>query len=212
MYFYIIEGGTHDSYDKDVYCSETYYSHAPGKIVLENLPVSGNYHLYVQAKPIASGYDNCDMVSATFEIEVPNTTYYEFSAGNVIADVKPWDQLSDDFTELLDSITTDAYIKISGTTNAHYSYLFYAVGSYVKDNFQYLIDLDFSGMTTTSGKDLSNGCEFQNCTQLRSINLPDVLIGTYDCSFDGCSNLEKVVFGSDFSQILGDKGFQDCTE
>ena len=26
MYFYIIEGGTHDSYDKDVYCSETYYS------------------------------------------------------------------------------------------------------------------------------------------------------------------------------------------
>ncbi len=26
MYFYIIEGGTHDSYDKDVYYSETFYS------------------------------------------------------------------------------------------------------------------------------------------------------------------------------------------
>lgn len=183
--------------------SETYFSYAPGKIVLENLPVSGNYHLYVQAKPIASGYENCDMVSATFEIEVPNTTYYEFAAGNVL---DASGVVTDDFNNLINSITTDAYIKISGEISAGYSGI---MGLFmpIKDSIstvQYLIDFDFSETTTTNSEKFAVGAEFQNCSKLRSIILPDDLTQIGYTAFTGCTNLEKIVFGSSLSAITSD--------
>ncbi len=192
--------------------SETYYSHAPGKIVLENLPVSGNYHLYVQAKPIASGYDNCDMVSATFEIDVPNTMYYEFAAGNVL---NGGGGVTNDFNNLINSITTDAYIKISGEISAGYSEM---MGLFmpIKDSIstvQYLIDFDFSETTTTSLVNYVAGSEFQSCSKLRSIILPEDLTEIGYTAFNGCINLEKIVFGSSLSTITssGSQGvLGDC--
>lgn len=183
--------------------SETYYSHAPGKIVLENLPVSGNYHLYVQAEPIASGYEDCDMVSATFEIDVPNTTYYEYAAGNVL---NGSGGVSSGFSNLIGSITTDAYIKISGEISAGYSE---TMGLFmpIKDSIstvQYLIDFDFSETTTTSSENYVAGSEFKNCSKLRSIILPDDLTQIGYTAFTGCTNLEKIVFGSSLSAITSD--------
>ena len=189
--------------------SETYFSHAPGKIVLENLPVSGNYHLYVQAKPIASGYDNCDMVSATFEIEVPNTTYYEYAAGNVLDGSGV---VKDAFNTLISSITTDAYIKISGEISAGYSSLFMPIKDSIS-TVQYLIDFDFSETTTTNSEKFAVGAEFQNCSKLRSIILPDDLTQIGYTAFTGCTNLEKIVFGSSISTITssGSQGvLEDC--
>lgn len=186
--------------------SETYYSHAPGKIVLENLPVSGNYHLYVQAKPIASGYDNCDMVSATFEIEVPNTTYYEYAAGNVL---DASGVVSDGFNNLLGSITTDAYIKIKGEVSVNYGD-YYGLFMPIKDSltgFQHLVDFDFSETTTTNSEKFAVGAEFQNCSKLRSITLPDDLTQIGYTTFTECTNLEKIVFGTGI-QIIG--GLDQC--
>ena len=201
-------------YGNTVISSPDYYSFAQGEISLTALPAVGTYQLYVQAEPIATGYTNCDTVSAMFDLEL-DTTYYTFDAANIVINDPPYSTATTEFTNFIKSKTTNSFIKFSGTTIGGYANVLKAVGTCLNSNSQYVFDLDFSDMTTSyvyeSPKSIVDN-SFQNCTKLRSIILPDDSIEIGNNAFNGCSNLEKIVFSSSLQNILGDKALQDCAK
>ena len=190
-----------------------YYSYSPGCITSETLPKSATYQLYVQAQPLADGYSECATASAMFDIDFSKTNYYEFDADNVVMTEPPYDA-SEEFTELVNSITSDVTIKIAGTTLEKYGSVFLAINNCLStNNFQYLIDFDFSEMRTSNNDTLAKmatSCEFMNCIYLRSIIVPTDLTSISSNTFDGCTNLEKVVFGSSFQEIGTSGALQNC--
>ena len=192
-----------------------YYSYSPGFITIETLPKSSTYQLYVQAQPLADGYSECATASAMFDIEFSNTNYYEFNAANIIQETEaPFDNVTSDFASFINSISTEATIKFSGTTLADYTSLFQTMKNHLNtSNLQYLLNLDFSEIETSNidpNARQSTSFEFQDCTKLRSIILPDNLTST-NGTFSGCANLEKVVFGSCIQQI-GYNTMQNCSK
>lgn len=195
----------------------TYYTYEnPGSLELKNLPASGTYQINVFVTPANQDYENYEMANAVFGIKFAMASYYEFEAGNLLNGY----DISDNFSDLLDSINTDAVIKISGEVSESYGSIFQPIknrlsgwinGEQQDDKvFQYLIDFDFSEMTTTSSSKNANSCDFQDCKQLRSIILPEDLTEIGYCTFMECSNLEKIVFGSGFSKITADGALGSC--
>ena len=182
-----------------------------GKIEIKNLPAAGTYKLYVQAQPTTTGYTECAPTSALFDIVVEDSNYYEFAAGNVL----DGSAVSADFSNLIASINTDAYIKIKGEVSVRYGDYNGNNGlfSTIKESltgFQHLIDFDFSETTTTNSDKSTGTTVFQNCGQLRSIILPEDITKTEDSAFAGCSNLEKIVFGANFSTLSGTCVLASC--
>lgn len=190
-----------------------YYSYSPGCITIETLPKSATYQLYVQAQPLADGYSECATASAMFDIDFSKTNYYEFDAADIIQEVEaPFDHVTTTFEQLFESISTEATIKFYGTTLADYTGLFQSIRNYLNDSdFQYLLDLDFSKITTSNTDEYAKeatSTEFQNCSKLRSIILPDDLTAIISTFMD-CPNLEKIVFGSSI-ESFGTYAMQSC--
>lgn len=202
------------------------------------LPRGGSYQLSLTIRPGKRTYVNksgqtvdfpdFEPISGTFEVEVEDISYFEFDASNLMTIVNPEYQtygLSDDFLDFIDSLTGDSLIKISGAIPTSYGIAFqpiknrlngYIDGQLNEDKIcQYLIDFDFSEMTTTDttpNAKTAASCEFQNCKALHSIILPDDLTKIGYCTFEECINLEKIVFGSAIESIEDDTALSGCSK
>ncbi len=176
-------------------------SEREGKIEIENLPTAGTYQLYVQAEPTVTGYTDCATTSAMFDVVVIDSIFYSYNAANLMNG----NAVSDEFKSFVDAITSNAAIKFSGATASDYAGVFESIRNYFTDDpvFQYLVDLDFSEMTTTISTDKypASGYTVQDFVQLRSIIFPDDLPRLADADFARCTNLESVTFGSGIQQI-----------
>ena len=169
-----------------------------GSFEIKDMPAAGNYQLYVQAQKYDGGtYSPSAPTSAVFDLVVNGTNFYSFNAANLM----DGNDVSSEFKSIVDSIPTDATIKFTGATTSDYAGVFSSIRNYFTglNNgpvFQYLVDLDFSEMTTTStDKYLGSGYTVQNFDQLRSIIFPDDLPKLADADF------ESVTFGSGIQKI-----------
>ncbi|MBR1639181.1 MAG: leucine-rich repeat domain-containing protein [Treponema sp.] len=180
---------------------------------------------YVNKSGQTVDFPDFEPVSGIFEVEVEDVANYEFDASNLMTIVDPEYQtygLSDDFLDFIDSLTSDSLIKISGTIPTPYGSAFQPIknrlngfidGQSNEDKIcKYLLDFDFSEMTTESTDKTACSCEFQNCKALRSIILPVDLTKIGYCTFSGCSNLEKIVFGSAIESIEDDTALSECSK
>lgn len=188
-----------------------------GSFEIKDMPAAGNYQLYVQAQKFDGGtYSPSAPTSAVFDLPVDGTNFYSFNAANLMNG----NDVSSEFKSIVDSIPTDATIKFTGTTASDYAGVFSAIRDYFTglNNgpvFQYLVDLDFSEMRTTStDKYLGSGYTVQNFDQLRSIIFPDDLPRLADADFANCTNLESVTFGSGIQKIGDgyDPVFMSCSK
>lgn len=188
------------------------WQYATSTFTLNTLPQSGIYQLYVQLKPYGLQDENPELISAVFDIDYTKATYYTFNAANVGDASSPWTP-STEFTDFVADITTDAVIKFTGTITSSYGNIIGATKT-AFNNFQYLVDLDFSEIRTSDDqKCLSGGYAVQNFTKLSSITFPDDLTKISNDDFSGCTNLKSVTFGSGIKFIGTDGGgsFQNLT-
>ncbi len=202
------------------------------------LPRGGSYQLSLTIRPGKTSYVNKDgdtvefpdfePVTGSFEIEVEDISYFEFDASNLMTIVDPEYQtygLSDDFLDFIDSLTGDSLIKISGIIPTSYGIAFQPIKNRLKGFIdgqlnedkvcKYLLDFDFSEMTTTDttpNAKTAVSCEFQDCKTLRSIILPVDLTKIGYCTFMDCANLEKIVFGSAIESIEDDTALSGCSK
>lgn len=180
---------------------------------------------YVNESGQSVAFPDFEPVSGTFEIEVEDVAYYDFNAANLLTIVNPEYQtyrLSDDFLDFIDSLTSDSLIKISGTIPTSYGTAFQLIknrlngfidGQPNEDKIcKYLLDFDFSEMTTENTDRTACGSEFTDCKALRSIILPDDLTKIGYCTFMDCANLEKIVFGSAIESIEDDTALSGCSK
>ncbi len=189
-----------------------------GSFEIKDMPAAGNYQLYVQAQKFEGGGDGgthspSAPTSAVFDLPVDDSNFYSFNAANLM----DGNDVSSEFTSFVGSITSDATIKFTGATTSDYAGVFSSIKNYftsLSNVFHYLVDLDFSEMTTTStDKYLGSGYTVQNFGQLRSIIFPDDLPRLADADFSNCTNLESVTFGSGIQKIGDgyDPVFVDCS-
>ena len=180
---------------------------------------------YVNKSGQTVAFPDFEPISGSFEVEVEDVAYYDFNAANLMVMENSEYQnyvLSDEFTTLIDSLTANSLIKISGAIPTSYGSAFQPIknrlcgfinGLVNEDKIcKYLLDFDFSEMTTETTDKTACSCEFQDCKALRSIILPDDLTKIGYCTFSGCSNLEKIVFGSCIKSIEDDTALSGCSK
>ena len=173
------------------------WQYATSTFTLGTLPQSGIYQLYVQLRPFALDGENTELISAVFDIDYTKAAYYTFNVANLMDGYNA----SQDFITFIDGIQSDAFIDFTGEATEAYSNIFAAVNT-AFDSFQYLVDLDFSKISTTADqKYSSSGYGVQNFTKLRSIIFPADLPKLAYADFSGCSHLESVTFGSGLKYI-----------
>ena len=181
------------------------WQYATSTFSIYTLPESGIYQLYVQLKPYGLQGENPELISAIFNIDYTKAAYYTYNAANV-GDASDLRTPSTAFTDFVDDMTTDAVIKFTGTISSSYGDFIDALSA-AFNSFQYLVDLDLSGITTTDDqKYLSGGYAVQNFTKLSSFTFPDDLTKISNDDFSGCTNLESVTFGSGIKFIGTDGG------
>ncbi len=199
--------GDASTYNKQIYSPNS----TAGTIEFKNLPASGTYQLYVQATPTVTQYVSSATTSAVFDVKIENS--YGFNASNLMKE-DPSYELTDEFTEFIDSITVNSCITVYGETPESYASVFQPVSNYIKDK-NLLYDFDFSDMTTSSTSSTArkvSGYEFQNCDSLNSIILPKDLVIIGNGAFKECTNLKTVVFGSNLEMIESDACFSSCSK
>lgn len=187
--------------------SVTCYTYSPGKIAFTNLPAGGNYQLYVQAQPIATGYGNCSTTSAVFDIEV-GPTLVSFNAENLLTE----STVSEAFQNLLNSTSSDTTIKISGEISESCDDALQAIFT-ATNSLNYKIGLDLSDMTTSSSAiRMGHSSNVNDWDNLLSIVLPEDVTEIKNEYFSGCTNLKSVTFGSRIKMISSGSVFSGCSK
>ena len=177
---------------------------------------------YVNKSGQTVAFPDFEPVSGTFEVEVEDVAYYDFNAANLLTLHETYYELSEAFTTFIDSLTTNSLIKIAGAIPTSYGSAFQPIknrlcgfidGQPNEDKIcKYLLDFDFSEMTTENTDKTACGSEFTDCKALRSIILPDDLTKIGYCTFMDCANLEKIVFGSCIKSIEDDTALSGCSK
>ena len=181
-----------------------YYSYESGKVILQNLPVSGMYQLYVQAKPIASGYENCELVSAVFDLPI-DYAYYSYSVNinddNYLMIAEDDCENNADFQAFANIMKNkNVYLKLSGQVltayNNHLCHL-----KNVSNDSSYKLYLDLTDLGSREAESQFYGSFLKNWTKLNGIILPKVVTeiiidetGDENPFFYGCNELTSVEF------------------
>lgn len=196
--------------------STTYYTTAAGVITLGSLPREGTYQLYVQANPVASGYEGCAMVSGTFEFEFVNYAYYSYSvdsnAGDDYIDFNKDSPVENLARKTIQEATTNVYLHLYGEYSSQMSTLF---GSYFRDFMFYNFGdksnkfmIDASEVTAQDTIFSSNA--FRDLNMIKSIILPDTATSYLMAIFQQNTSLEYVKFGA-ATNNLGEMSISDNT-
>ncbi len=119
--------------------------------------------------------------------------------------------------DVLTSLSEDTLIKLYGTTDASFNTVFGALLagrpaglSSVDETIPYEVSLDLSGLDTTdSFKSTDSYCS-QDYYNLVSVVLPDTLESINSGTFQACTHLKNIIFGSGLTTIGSSNVFKDC--
>ncbi len=182
---------------------------------------SGIYQLSITLSPVSKEYVNTagetvaladfEPISGLFEINVEESYAIDISSSYFDpADVAP----SNLVPMIANAIKKRSKVLVSGTTASSFQNVFNLVSQLKSETVAGLIDLDMSGVKTSSSEEGSRSVAsyiFQDWTNLASVKLPQDLEELTDGVFKSCTALESVTFGSKIKAFSGGGVFNGCT-
>ena len=207
----------------------SYYFETKNNTVTMNedyiLPQSGTMELTLIVQPGYDVYKNktgklvpfpqFEPVITTAEINVLNNYCFNVTGHNYFnSNGNDYDSKLHD---VLTSLSEDTLIKLYGITDASFNTVFGALlagrpaGLSADDEtIPYEVSLDLSGLDTTdSFKSTDSYCS-QDYYNLVSVVLPNTLESINSGTFNACTHLKNIIFGSGLTTIGSSNVFYDC--